>query len=84
MMKKSKFIFSLLLLILTVSFVYSFDFGFTQNSSLQVVKVVEKPLSLSGNESVNVWAKVPMAKWATLMMDGNYALSFGAINKIKV
>lgn len=78
MMKKSKFIFSLLLLILTVSFVYSFDFGFTQNSSLQVVKVVEKPLSLSGNESVNVWAKVPMAKWATLMMDGNYALSFGA------
>ena len=35
MMKKSKFIFSLLLLILTVSFVYSFDFGFTQNSRIE-------------------------------------------------
>ena len=75
MMRKLKFIFSLLLF-LAASFVYSFDYGFIYNSSIQTLKVDDKPFSFSGNENLNLWSRIPLTEWASLVMDGNYNLSY--------
>ena len=78
MMRKSKFICSLLLLFLAVSFVYSFDYGFSLNSSVQTVKVDDKPLSYSGSEGLSLWSRIPVTKWASFVMNGSYGLSYDA------
>lgn len=75
-MMKNKFILSVLLLFLAASFVYSFDYGFSYNSSVQTVKVGEKKLSFSGNENLNLWSRIPMTNWASFVVDGNYDLSY--------
>lgn len=78
MMRKTKFIFSLLLLFWVVSSAYSFEIGFSLNSSGQALKIDDQPLAFSGNESLNMMSRIPVTKWASIIMTGNYGVSYGA------
>ncbi len=78
MMRKTKFIFSLILLFWVVSSAYSFDIGFSLNSSGQALKIDDQPLAFSGNENLNMMSRIPVTKWASIIMTGNYGFSYGA------